>query len=215
MLKRFILLVIIFISISIYATSTIPPAITEPIPINELKDFDTYSPVVKNLITKANELTHKHLTYLYGSADPNNMGMDCSGTIYYLLKSLGVKDVPRQSDQIYSWAEKNGKLIKVKSQEFNSPELSQLKPGDLLFWTGTYAVKRDIPITHVMIYLGLNAENKPLMFGASDGRTYQNKKMWGVSVFDFRLSNGRGGNFVGYSCIPTLTCPNDKPLPSI
>ena len=45
------------------------------------------------------------------------------------------------------------------------------------------------------------------MFGASDGRTYQGEKMWGVSVFDFKLPDGKNGSrFVGYGCIPGLTC---------
>lgn len=60
-----------------------------------------------------------------------------------------------------------------------------------------------------MIYLGKNSKHEPLMFGSSDGRTYQNHKMWGVSVFDFKLpENGDTAKFIGYSCIPNLTCPN-------
>ncbi len=90
---------------------------------------------------------------------------------------------------------------------FNSPEFSKLKPGDLLFWSGTYIIHRDQPITHVMLYLGKNKKGERLMFGASDGRTYQGKKMWGVSVFDFKLPDGKGPQrFVGYGCIPDLTC---------
>jgi hypothetical protein len=45
------------------------------------------------------------------------------------------------------------------------------------------------------------------MFGASDGRTYLDRRMWGVSVFDFKLPNAKGrARFVGYSCIPGLGC---------
>jgi hypothetical protein len=58
-----------------------------------------------------------------------------------------------------------------------------------------------------MLYLGKNKKGERLMFGASDGRTYQGKKMWGVSVFDFNLPDGKGPQrFVGYGCVPGLTC---------
>lgn len=205
MLKIPYLFLLYFFS-GILLADSVPPAITQPIPLKDIPAFESYSPNVKALIKKATELSQKNLTYLYGSDNPNNVGMDCSGTMYYLLKSSGVSDVPRQANEIYTWAEQKGKLFTVTSQDSNSPELKQLQPGDLLFWTGTYAVKREPAITHVMLYLGKNSKNEPLMFGASDGRTYQNKKMWGVSVFDFKLSNGHTGKFVGYSCVPDLTC---------
>jgi cell wall-associated NlpC family hydrolase len=133
--------------------------------------------------------------------------MDCSGTIYYLLSQQGLSDVPRASDELYNWVEKNGKLYKVSRNDFNSAEFSNLKPGDLLFWSGTYATNRSSSISHVMMYLGKNNKGERLMFGASDGRTYQGKKMWGVSVFDFKLPDGKGSSrFIGYGCIPALTC---------
>ena len=72
-----------------------------------------------------------------------------------------------------------------KTDKFNF-DFSKLKPGDLLFWSGTYRVKRTPPITHVMLYLGKTKNNELLMFGASNGRTYRGKRMNGVSVFDFK-----------------------------
>lgn len=93
----------------------------------------------------------------------------------------------------------------VDQQKVTSTKFMDLKPGDLLFWSGTYSTKNYI--SHVMMYLGKNSSNQPLMFGASDGRTYLGKKMWGVSVFDFKLPFGKtNAKFVGYSCIPNLTC---------
>lgn len=189
------------------AASTLPAAITKPIPIAELSDYFSYPKVVRELIVKAAALTEMNLTYLYGSADPKNKGMDCSGTIYYLLGQEKLDDVPRQSDEMFNWVDKHGKLYRVTSNNFNSLDFSHLEPGDLLFWSGTYATHRTSSISHVMLYLGKNKLGEPLMFGASDGRTYQGKKMWGVSVFDFKLPNGKGPQkFVGYSCIPHLTC---------
>jgi len=193
-----------FISIS-YAKEKLSVAITQPIPIKQLVDYPAYPPVVKTLISNALKLSQMNLTYLYGSADPDNKGMDCSGTMYYLLNESNLHNLPRDADGLFAWVEKNGKLYRVTSNDFNSSEFSKLNPGDLLFWSGTYATNHSI--THVMLYLGKNQKGERLMFGASDGRTYQGKKMWGVSVFDFQLPNGKGAQrFVGYSCIPELTC---------
>jgi hypothetical protein len=91
-------------------------------------------------------------------------------------------------------------------------ELEELKPGDLLFWTGTYAIERDPPITHAMIYLGRKkGSNQRIMVGASDGRTYEGESRYGVSIFDFKIpkpaktNEGRmSPNFIGYGQIPGL-----------
>jgi len=89
-----------------------------------------------------------------------------------------------------------------------------LKPGDLLFWTGTYSIQRDPPITHAMIYLGREKKTgMRVMVGASDGRTYQSQQRFGVSVFDFKMPRADNGEiengktrprFVGYAHIPGL-----------
>jgi len=43
----------------------------------------------------------------------------------------------------------------------------------LMFWTGTYETGRDIPVSHVMLYLGREkGSGKRIMFGASDGRSW-------------------------------------------
>lgn len=199
-----IIFFVFFISCS-YAQEKPKAAITQPIPIEQLTDYSTYSPTVKKLIDNALKLSKMNLTYLYGSADPKNKGMDCSGTIYYLLNESNVENVPRDAEGMFDWVEKHGVLYHVTHQDFNSPEFSKLKPGDLLFWSGTYATNHSI--SHVMLYLGKNKNGERLMFGASDGRTYKQKKMWGVSVFDFYLPKDKEkSRFVGYGCIPKLTC---------
>jgi hypothetical protein len=196
---------LLFIPLS-YAANHLP-AITKPIPVSQLTGFSTYPPRVQKLIAQAKYLSDMKITYLYGSANPKNKGMDCSGTIYYLLSQMNLSDVPRASHTMYTWVKQKGKFHSVNSRNFNSRQFAKMKPGDLLFWSGTYAVNRYPPITHVMLYLGKNKRGEPLMFGASDGRTYQWKRMRGVSVFDFQLPDGRGPQkFEGYSCIPDLTC---------
>ncbi|MDI1353120.1 MAG: NlpC/P60 family protein [bacterium] len=173
----------------------------------EIHNFANNSLPVKKLISKALDLANQKIGYLYGSADPKNKGMDCSGTIYYLLNYIAIKDVPRSSDLIYQWAVQKGHFYPVLDHQFSSPQFSHLQPGDLLFWSGTYVVKRDINVTHVMFYLGKNKQGEPLMIGSSDGRTYKGKKIYGVSVFDFQLPDAQSkSKFLGYACIPHLNC---------
>ena len=143
---------------------------------------------MQQLISAALELTKLNLTYTYGSADPAKGGMDCSGTMYHLLRAQGFTDVPRDSSGQYAWARKRGPFFAVVSKDAKSFEFDDLLPGDLLFWTGTYEVRREIPISHVMLYLGTEKKTKKrVMFGASDGRTYSGIQRWGVSVFDFKM----------------------------
>lgn len=167
---------------------------------------------VQQLLTSALELTARNLDYKYGSADPANGGMDCSGFVYYVLKQNGVADVPRDSSAQYTWLRRGGGFEPVLSRHDDSFELDNLKPGDLLFWTGTYRIDRDPPITHAMIYLGREKKTgKRVMVGASDGRVYDDQPRYGVSVFDFKLKSGGltpNGKlqplFVGYGHIPGL-----------
>lgn len=188
-------------------SNKMPMAITHPLSIAAIKGYDDYPDEIKKLITKAALLTQMNLTYLYGSANPAHGGMDCSGTIYHLLSGNAKGVIPRDANGMYEWVKKNGKLHDVTSSDLLSSQFSQLKPGDLLFWSGTYAKANGDTITHVMLYIGRNKKHAPLMFGASNGRTYQNKKMCGVSIFDFNLPNSEGkARFVGYGCIPSISC---------
>jgi peptidoglycan DL-endopeptidase CwlO len=179
-----------------------------------ISGFENYPPKVQQLLNSALELTTRNLDYKYGSADPGNGGMDCSGFVYFVLKQNAVEDVPRDSSEQYVWLRRAGKFEPVVSQKDDSFEFDNLKPGDLLFWTGTYAIKRDPPITHAMIYLGREKKTGArVMVGASDGRTYQSQQRFGVSVFDFKMPRAEKGEvedgkvyprFVGYAHIPGL-----------
>ncbi len=180
---------------------------------NEIKGYDDNPPKVRQIIDAGLDLTKQNLGYMYGSADPANGGMDCSGFVYYLLRQNGFADVPRDSSQQYVWVRKAGNFNAVLSRHEDSFELDALKPGDLLFWSGTYNVDRDPPVTHTMIYLGREKRTeKRVMAGSSDGRTYDGKQRFGVSVFDFKLPPPPNSNdakispvFVGYGRIPGLT----------
>ena len=167
---------------------------------------------MKKLLGTALELTTRNLDYKYGSDDPANGGMDCSGFVYFVLRQNGVHDVPRDSSQQYVWLRRAGRFEPVLSRKDDSFELENLRPGDLLFWTGTYSIDRDPPITHAMIYLGREKKTgNRVMVGSSDGRVYQGESRYGVSVFDFKIprpdKNGNGKlqpTFIGYGHIPGL-----------
>ena len=180
---------------------------------DQIEGYDNNPPKVRQILDAGLALTKENLGYSYGSADPKNGGMDCSGFVYYVLKQNGFPDVPRDSSQQYVWVRKAGDFKAVVGRKEDSFELDDLKPGDLLFWRGTYNIDRDPPITHSMIYLGREKRtNKRVMVGSSDGRTYDGKQRWGVSVFDFKMPPPpKSGDakispvFVGYGRIPGLS----------
>ena len=176
-------------------TPPAPPLVTTShvatLRVSDLREYEAQSSEVKRLLASALTLTTLDLTYKYGSSDPTNGCMDCSGTVYYLLNAAGLKDVPRDASGIYKW---------VAARPFSSR--GQLQSGHLrtciietrrpAFWSGTYQVDRDPPVTHVMIYLGINRHSgRRVMVGASDGRLFDGKSRYGVSVFDFTMP-GKG-----------------------
>ena len=193
-----------------------------------IESFDTYPEPIRKLLTAALDLTKQNLTYSYGSSDPKNGGMDCSGTIYYLLNQAGFTDVPRQANEQYDWVRQKSRFYAVLSKKQDNFELKEMRPGDLLFWTGTYRVDRDPPVTHTMIYLGKRkSDGQRIMFGASDGRPYNGERRNGVSVFDFKMPAARSGDaadaatsaapastpdFSGYGPIPGMTDLADAAL---
>lgn len=182
-----------------------------------LKGYSEYSPKIKELVRRAFDLDAAGLKYRFGSATPDQGGMDCSGTIHYLLKTSGWDGVPRQSDGFYRWSWQADTFHAVNGVSFQSFEWQALKPGDLLFWTGTYSVdsRRDPPISHVMLYLGEEeGTGRKLMFGASENRPYKDTRKSGVGVFDLYLPNPEksSARFVGYGSIPGLEKLEEPPL---
>jgi cell wall-associated NlpC family hydrolase len=183
--------------------------------LDDITEFAAQPPRIQQLIRDAINLTRMNLTYTPESADPENGGMDCSGTIYYLLKAHGFNDVANSASEQYLWARKSGAFYPVLSKAADSVEFNELLPGDLMFWTGTYKTERDVPVSHVMLYLGREkGTNQRIMVGASDGRSYKGVQRWGVSVFDFKMPRldpenpeHSKGTFVGFARIPGLRSP--------
>ena len=189
-------------------SSTAAPNVA--IAAEELVEFRKQPAAVRTLLESCLELARQNLTYTYGSSDPANGGMDCSGFIYYALRQHGFTQVPRDSSGQYVWVRKARLFRSVISRKPDSFEFEELLPGDLLFWTGTYATQNDPPVSHVMIYLGTEkSTGNKVMIGSSDGRSYHGQKRNGVSVFDFMmprvgLNAEQRSTFVGYSRIPGL-----------
>ena len=209
---------------SIQSSTTVP--ISKPenrvatLATTDLKEYTEQPEAVQRLIAQGLALTTLNLFYKYGSSDPKNGGMDCSGTVYYLLAQAGLKDVPRDASGMYRWVWKESRFQSVVSPNADTFELDHLKPGDLLFWTGTYRVDHDPPVTHVMIYLGIDRHSgRRVMMGASEGRQFDDKSRYGVSVFDFKMPGIKHKpesaattsaeaelepRFIGYGSIPGL-----------
>ena len=189
-------------------SSTVAPNVA--IASEELVEFRKQPAAVKTLLEACLELARQNLTYTYGSSDPANGGLDCSGFIYYALRQHGFTQVPRDSSSQYVWVRKARLFRSVIGRKPDSFEFEELLPGDLLFWTGTYATQNDPPISHVMIYLGTEkSTGNKVMIGSSDGRSYHGQKRNGVSVFDFLMPRvginaEQRSTFVGYSRIPGL-----------
>ncbi len=185
------------------------PAAVSTLNPDELANYDQYPADLQKLIEQALAMTRLNLPYLFGGSTPADGGMDCSGTISYLLTEHGVKGVPRSSDAICDWVrQRSGMHLAPDDVALSDDAFSALRPGDLLFWTGTYdTLPRRLPVSHIMMYLGtLKKSGKPVVFGSSEGRYYGGERRNGVSVFDFSMPrNGSKAAFFGYGTIPGLS----------
>ena len=99
----------------------------------EIAGLDSYDPKLQEMIRKALALTTQNLRYQFGSSDPKAGGMDCSGTMFRVLSDSGIKDVPRQSDEICRWVMRGTMIYRTEDvSSLKDAAFSALKPGDLL-----------------------------------------------------------------------------------
>jgi len=102
--------------------------------------------------------------YVYGTEGPSSF--DCSGLVQYTLTQLGVKNVPRTSEEQWAWVKKIDK--------------SQLQPGDLVF--AQFPGDNESP-GHVGIYTGngqvLSAEDP------AQGVGYSTLASWAPNIVGY------------------------------
>ncbi len=176
----------------------------------ELKEFEAQPEGVKRLIRAALALTKLKLTYRYASHEVEKGGMDCSGAVYRVLLDEKVPGVPRQSDEMCGWTQAKGTFHRTeKVTKLDDALFEHLRPGDLVFWSrkGGAEPGRKVPVTHVMLFLGHRVKDgKPVIYGSSDGRSYEGQRRCGVSVFDFTLPKAEDPRveFYGYGAVPGL-----------
>lgn len=163
----------------------------EPRPSSEMLQLITV------LRTRAEEVSRLGLSYRFGGDHPSKGGMDCSGTMKYLISDIGFRDMPRTSYQQYEWLRQHRTLQHSKSIPERMGGRRGIKPGDLIFWGGTYDSGHKV--SHVMLYLGQNDDGTHYMFGA---RGRNRTGMHGSGVDIFTLASGYQRRLVGYGTLP-------------
>jgi peptidoglycan DL-endopeptidase CwlO len=149
------------------------------------------------------------LPYKYGGSAPEDGGFDCSGAMHYVLRKAGLEPA-RSSSALYLWVERDSQLhpIHEDARDLDHASFEDLKPGDLLFWSGTYepADGRTVPITHVALYLGRELrDGRPVMVNATSGRSYRGLRAEGYGVYDFKIpAADASSRLVGYGTPPGL-----------
>jgi len=124
------------------------------------------------------------LPYKYGASRPQEGGLDCSGFVQFVYKQVYRVKLPDEAGLQLEYLRKHGKVWDATN--WNPGDL---RPGDLIFWTGTCPTRRRSPVTHVMIYEGENT-----MVGAqSAGRRLEGRGA-GVGFYRFYPRRPEGGS---------------------
>jgi len=177
----------------------------------DLRDFETIEESRREMITTAlaTAVEMDGMPYVYGGNGPKDGGFDCSGAMYYILQKVGLKP-PRTSSAQYLWVKDSSQLHLVPNaaKDMEDVSFTGLKPGDLVFWSGTYVPTdgRTTKITHVAMFLGYEKKDgRPVMINATNGRSYRGKKGNGFGVYDFRVPSSKSkSRIVGYGTPPGL-----------
>lgn len=184
---------------------------------SQLDGYDKYSEQQKTLtrVGLGAIPVKKWLKYKFGGASPSAGGFDCSGAMYYVLRKAGYKP-PRTSAQQYLWIRDRGMMHTMPAgvNDLTHAAFKHLKPGDLLFWSGTYVPSdgRKVRITHVSMYLGREKDGRHVMAGATKGRSYRGRRGDGFGVYDFKLPRKSSrARFVGYGTPPVPPASVNKP----
>lgn len=178
---------------------------------SELRGFDELPESRRELVEAALKAggAVAGMPYLYGGNGAESGGFDCSGAMYHVLRKAGLKP-PRTSSDQYLWVRDHSRLhpVSVEAVDTEHGSFSNLKPGDLVFWSGTYEPTdgRLTKITHVAMFLGHEKKDgRAVMVNATNGRSYRGTKVDGYGVCDFRVPRKEGkSRMVGYGTPPGL-----------
>jgi cell wall-associated NlpC family hydrolase len=149
--------------------------------------------------------------YVWGGDQPG--GFDCSGLVQYALQKLGLKNVPRTSEQQYNWVA--------------HIDRSQLQPGDLVFYAGSDGT--DTSPGHVAIYQGngkviqaeetgtnvgsfpIDAAGQPVGYGRVPGLTGVTGGTTGSGNVQLTSIEGWPGEVAGFPGLAPLALIGDLP----
>lgn len=123
--------------------------------------------------TAAQIIVKERPIYSFGAHKPVLGRYDCSSFIKETALRAKLAPLPRDSRSQFELLKRTGKVW-LK----NDPGWQDLRPGDLIFFSGTYRHSHSNPISHVMIYAGENQ-----MIGAQSS---------GVGLFDFTPVSPKG-----------------------
>lgn len=149
---------------------------------------------------RAEHIAKFGLPYVFGGDHPSEGGMDCSGSMQFLLSDIGFRDMPRTSYDQYAWLRKHRTMNHSKSIPDHMGGRKGIKPGDLIFWGGTYHSGHKV--SHVMIYLGQGGDGTHYMFGA---RGKKKRGLNGSGVDIFNLESGYQKGLIGFGTLPGVS----------
>lgn len=149
---------------------------------------------------RAEAISTFRLPYVFGGDHPNEGGLDCSGAMKFLLSDIGFRDMPRTSYEQYAWLRQARTLRHAKAIPEQMGGRKGIKPGDLIFWGGTY--NSGHKVSHVMIYLGQGRDGTHYMFGAR-GKNKTGLNGSGVDIF--KLGSGYQKGLIGFGALPGVS----------
>lgn len=179
-----------------------PPAQSRPVFIPPSPQTAPPTTLTAAMMREVGKLSRKGLGYRFGSMDPSTGGLDCSGAVKCVLDRAGARGVPRTATDQYVWLQKAGTLTPLRRGANPDWVLSRLRPGDLLFWRGTYVTKRWPDVSHVMIYLGRDRNGRPMMFGARSSESSRGLHGHAVDIYQFNPVPRGKSEFIGFGRVP-------------